>query len=485
MTMQPTGTLSYWSLAGAPQPQATDQLARGERRDWLDHILTALLATLILLRTLIGLSPMSEGDALARAAGGNMLEMVATFVPLGLAMIIMLRRWHATLVLLLKTWPIWLLLGWFLISAYWTDYPGISLRRSIGTALFAIGCFGVAVGTARLNQLLDVFFWALFLVIMLNFAAFLLNPTFAVTIEGVRGIHTQKNVAGIVAMLAVLVGSVWLLAHPRPMRWLIGAAMVSSALLFLSLTESKTSGALTFVGLIMIPLLIIGSRLRPGGAIIGAMVIISAVIVLILLVFGLGFDIEATADSMGADLTFTGRTDLWAFMMQEILQRPILGYGYGAFWDVGLDNDPLQRAPGGSWLLYVEPGYINQAHHGYIDLWAQVGLPAMILGVWIFFGLIASALRLVFTRTLAGGERRMALFCVIFFVLFLVHNFMESSLWARGQMLANISILLAFLIYRFADHAAPASGRIIPAGWWPSAMRSMAPAGRRRERILR
>ena len=108
----------------------------------------------------------------------------------------------------------------------------------------------------------------------------------------------------------------------------------------------------------------------------------------------------------------------------------------------------------------------------------------MLLGVWIFFSLIIAALRLVFTRTLAGGERRMALFCAIFFVLFLVHNFMESSLWARGQMLTNISILLAFLIYRFTDRAAPASDQVAPPGWWPIATNpSAAPTTSQRESI--
>lgn len=467
--MWASGTISSWPATGASHPQPAAQLATSEQRDWFDHALTVLLASLILLRTLVGLSPMSEGDAAARAAGGNILELAATFIPLALAMIIMLRRWRTTLILLLKTWPIWLLLGWFVISAFWTDYPQISLRRSIGTALFAMGCFGVAVGASRLSQFLEIFFWCFLLVIVLNFAAFLLNPSFAVTLEGIRGIHFQKNIAGIVGMLAALVGMVWLLARPNPIRWLTGAAMVSVTILFLGLTESKTSIALTLVGISMIPLLTIGSRLRLGAAIAGTAVIASASVLLTLLAFGLGFDVEATADDLGADLTFTGRTDLWTFMMQEILQRPFLGHGYGAFWDVGIDNDPLQRAPGGSWLLYVEPGHINQAHHGYLDLWAQAGLPAMILGVWIFLGLIINALRLVFTRNLAGGERRMAMFCVIFFVLFLVHNFMESSLWARGQMLASISILLAFLIRRFANRAAMTSERVVPAGWWPVA----------------
>lgn len=467
--MRTSGTISSWPGTVASRPQPARRPVLGEQRDWFDHALTVLLASLILLRTLVGLSPMAEGDAASRAAGANLLELGATFVPLGLAMIIMLRRWRTTLTLLRKTWPIWILLGWFVISTFWADYPSISFRRSVATVLFTVGCFGVAVGIARLNQLLDVFFWVLFLVIAINYAAFFLNPTFAVTIEGVRGIHSQKNVAGIVSMLAALVGVVWLLARPQPLRWLIAAAMVTSAIVFLGLTQSKTSTALTFAGIGMMPLLIIGSRLRPGAAIFSTMVISSAALVLVLLIFGLGLDIEATADDVGADLTFTGRTDIWTFMIHDILQRPFLGYGYGAFWDVGLANDPLKRAPGGSWLHYVEPGYINQAHHGYLDLWAQAGLPAMLLGVWIFLSSIIAALRLVFTRTLAGGERRMALFCAIFFVLFLVHNFMESSLWARGQMLTNISILLAFLIYRFTDRAAPASDQVAPPGWWPIA----------------
>ena len=473
--MYPTGTVARWPVATAMIPPRSESEPPGEARDWFDFILTCLLASLILLRTLVGLSPMSEGDAAARAAGGNQSELLATFIPLGLAMVIMMRRWRTTLVLLVRTWPIWLLLGWFVISWFWTDYPGISLRRSIGTLLFAIGCFGVAVGASRMGQLLDVFFWVLFLVIGLNFIALLLNPGFAVTVEGVRGIHDQKNVAGIVGMLAVLIGTIWTLARPQPLRWVIGAGMVVSACLFLLLTESKTSIALTFVGISLIPLLIVASRLRPGEILTGIVAVVSAATLMTLLAFGLGLDLEAKAVDAGADLTFTGRTDLWAFMMQEIMQRPFLGFGYGAFWDVGPDNDPLQRAPGGSWLLYVEPGLINQAHHGYLDLWAQAGLPALILGVWIIIGLILAALRLVFARTGEGAERRMALFCVVFLTLFLIHNTMESSLWARGQMLASISILLAFLIHRFARLTAPAAAMAASTGQWPVTIAPVVP----------
>ena len=34
---------------------------------------------------------------------------------------------------------------------------------------------------------------------------------------------------------------------------------------------------------------------------------------------------------MGKDPTLTGRTDIWGYVMPYIYQRPLLGWGYGAF----------------------------------------------------------------------------------------------------------------------------------------------------------
>ena len=33
-----------------------------------------------------------------------------------------------------------------------------------------------------------------------------------------------------------------------------------------------------------------------------------------------------------SDPTFTGRTDIWKFVVTQIMQRPITGYGFATFW---------------------------------------------------------------------------------------------------------------------------------------------------------
>ena len=65
---------------------------------------------------------------------------------------------------------------------------------------------------------------------------------------------------------------------------------------------------------------------------------------------------------LGRDPTLTSRTVVWDFAIQMIEARPLLGYGYGVFWD----------SYGG--LLKV-----SHAHNGYISAALDVGLCGAIL----------------------------------------------------------------------------------------------------------
>ena len=53
---------------------------------------------------------------------------------------------------------------------------------------------------------------------------------------------------------------------------------------------------------------------------------------------------EPVLNAMGKDATLTGRTDLWAAVGQSIAKRPLLGYGYKAFWEQGIGSSEVVRA---------------------------------------------------------------------------------------------------------------------------------------------
>ncbi len=124
----------------------------------------------------------------------------------------------------------------------------------------------IAAGIGPLRRTLGLMAGILVVVIAGDLAVTALNPAFAFTEIGVRGYHQQKNVAGLVAMLAVIVSVGWALARPTPRRILAGFAFFVAAFGFLVLTKSKTSMMLALLGVGLLPCMLVLRRLGPAAA---------------------------------------------------------------------------------------------------------------------------------------------------------------------------------------------------------------------------
>jgi exopolysaccharide production protein ExoQ len=76
---------------------------------------------------------------------------------------------------------------------------------------------------------------------------------------------------------------------------------------------------------------------------------------------------------MGKNATLTGRTGIWSSLLVSVAKRPLLGYGYHAFW-LGLTGESARVIVGAHWAF----GY---AHNGILEICLQLGL----LGTALFF----------------------------------------------------------------------------------------------------
>jgi O-antigen ligase len=95
------------------------------------------------------------------------------------------------------------------------------------------------------------------------------------------------------------------------------------------------------------------------------------------LVFGAMTMIHGFGDyaTRGAD-TLTGRTDIWAYALQQVRERPILGYGYEVSGAIFASRYfPLWYGP---WDM----GPHSSLHDGYLVRLIGVGIPATL--VWLF-----------------------------------------------------------------------------------------------------
>jgi len=78
------------------------------------------------------------------------------------------------------------------------------------------------------------------------------------------------------------------------------------------------------------------------------------------------------------DPTFTGRDEIWQFTIDKLADRPIVGFGYQAFWR----TSELVS----SWNYLESWGYrASDAHNGFLNLAVMTGLVGLALAlIWVF-----------------------------------------------------------------------------------------------------
>ena len=437
---------------GLPRAVHAAAAAGSVRRvPWAVRLLPGAVAFAFLAYVFVGTSPMVDPGA-AVSGDGSDIERVAVLALAALAGLSLAMRPRHALDLALRAWPVWLVLGWFCASVAWADFPDIALRRVVVTVLVTVIALAVAAGLGPLHRMHALLVGVLAAVIVADLAVTVLNPAFALTDIGVRGFHAQKNVAGLVGMVAVIVGAGWILGAPRPGRALSGLCLVGLSGVFLLITQSKTSVMLAAMGALMLPALLLMRRAGPAAT--AAFVVVTAGLLAAAMLGAAALDVDLLKlMTPGGDTTFTGRTEIWEFSAAEIARRPWTGFGFGSFWDVGEANDPLLRAAPGTWLSQVKLGardvaVINEAHNGYLDLLLQGGWPALVLALLAqALTILALAAKLFSRRTSARDAAAVATLLALVLVV-MVHNLTESSLWMRGQILANLTILISFLAFR-------------------------------------
>jgi exopolysaccharide production protein ExoQ len=79
---------------------------------------------------------------------------------------------------------------------------------------------------------------------------------------------------------------------------------------------------------------------------------------------------------LGKDLTLTGRTGIWSAVLDSIAKRPLLGYGYQAFW-LGLQGESYRVILAVSWVL-------AQAQNGFLDVMLEMGVAGLTIVLLVF-----------------------------------------------------------------------------------------------------
>ena len=329
---------------------------------------------------------------------------------------------------------LWMLLSIALASTFWSDVPVATLRSSL--FLVQMTLFGAYFAAHySLKEQLRLLAVTFSIVVLLSIVIALALPSYGVmTFQegGVhrgawRGIYMHKNGLGRMMVLSALV---FLLStsSSRKYRWIAWAGFILSIALIV-LSTSKTALAILLTSIVLLPFykaLRWSSSLAISFAI--ATILVGGSVAVLLM-----SNAEAILGAFGRDLTLTGRTELWAAVLDKIGERPWLGYGYGGFWrsSEGESADVL------SIVRWAAP----HSHNGVLDLWLDLGL----FGLLTFaLGFLAVGWRsIVCLRLIKTSEGLLPLAYLTFLLL---ANLTESSLLRQNLL------WILFTVMTFSTH---------------------------------
>ncbi len=304
-----------------------------------------------------------------------------------------------------------------LISAAWSQDGGLTVRRGLavlGTTLFAID-FAVRYS---LRDQVRLFQYALGLAVGLSVFVELFFHGLVPTVDTVypnawNGAFVQKNdFARFVVLLAIIV-----LMRTRAGRrqWLVATATIAASFALILLCHSRTALVVFAAMLTLMPIF----RLRRRGSkalfagIVGVLLLSASAAVFV--------DIGNLTELLGRDATLTGRTNIWALALESASERPLLGYGYSAFWNVAVEADRISS------VLHWK---VPHAHNGFIDLTLQLGLVGLGLLIAVYYVAIRGALRLA-----QDGLEREALWPLAYLAFTLLYQVTESTIFVGNTVL--------------------------------------------------
>lgn len=230
------------------------------------------------------------------------------------------RNWIALIVMVL-----------IVLSTIWSVDPDLTLRRS---GAYAIS-FLLAVYIATRFSFTDIIRLIGYTTALAAAGSILFTlamPSMGLMhdpdLEGnLRGVFTHKNGLARVMMVGILAHA-YLATFTRARAWPCFWAVVELALLVLARSVNGAVGAM--IVMVSLSLYLVWRLHRPIAAMITAIVGAGLLAALVIA----ASDPDAALGLVGKDVTLTGRTELWRAMMEYIGQRPLLGWGYSAFFQV-------------------------------------------------------------------------------------------------------------------------------------------------------
>lgn len=343
--------------------------------------------------------------------------------------------------LIVVSWPAWrrawmqarpivisqgALVGVILASAAWS----VANRRSAEQAvLMAMGTAAFVLAGARFSpaRALGAVWGSLLVGSVLSLIADALDWRFAVDRNGdLAGIYFNRNSLGAVAAMGVLTSGVlaWLMVrrwHRSGQARHGGAVVAVAAGGVMQAGVWVRSGSLTPAFALAVAAVVGGlvvMATRPGEQLwlrrrVAVALSVGMTLVAVVAVAARTW----LTDLLGRSPTFSGRTEIWAEVLEAWQRRPITGFGFMAVW-----FDPQLRSG-----LLERKRDVYEAHSGYLEVLVGGG----VVGAAALAAVIVVAVIMVVRRVRSSTADPIALWCVMAVSFVLAANLGETYVGAN------------------------------------------------------
>lgn len=266
-----------------------------------------------------------------------------------------------------------------LASVAWSIDPGLSARRLVRVVTILLVSLAFVLRGWHEQRLQNVLRPLLTCVMAGSLIFGLARPDLAIHQElsaelagAWRGLTNHKNGLGALACISLLLW--WhagLTRQVHVMAALTGGLLAGACLV---LSRSSTALATSLLMLLFVLVALKGPVLLRRYLpllVVGLLLLIGLYALAILdIVPGMATLIAPITALSSKDATLSGRTEIWAVLIDHIAQHPWLGTGYGAYWTAG----PVPGTDAYEMVKRMQGFFPGSAHNGYLEVANDLGL---------------------------------------------------------------------------------------------------------------
>lgn len=346
----------------------------------------------------------------------------------------------------------WLLFffAWALLSVAWAADPALTARRLVLFVCMGVGAWALATRFSP-REIAALALAGPLLYLGVGVYAEYTNGTLAITTPGYRFAGTVHPNAQAINCALLSLSAFYFVRTTRRRRWFF-VAVLALALVMLYLTKSRTALASTVVAVVSFEAMLLTGPRRVAVLIGGAASVVALFLLSSVLLPAMQDKLTLGRTDVSEDFgTLTGRWPLWTQLTGFVAERPVLGYGYGGFWNY--DN---------SMEVIEEQGWpISHAHNAYLDTMLELGP----LGLLALVVALIVGLRLAYLARMRTGDRGYE-FMGLVLAFGILNGCLESQIIQRTFLTLLVMLTLAHVaryaiapVRRMAMAAHPVPGQ--------------------------